>query len=100
MASSSEHEHEHEAATGLSLSMRMAVYGITKKFPSVRNVSCSQFNQWMRDDSKKVVCLVSLMVRTCTCSYYIGYRVCSYYVAISTDGLWQSNDSVMTGYQA
>ena len=72
MASSS--KHEHEAATGLSLSMRMAVYGITKKFPSVRSVSCSQFNQWMRDDSKKVVCLVSLMVHVTTC---IGYRVCT-----------------------
>lgn len=45
--------------TPLSFSMRMTLYGIQKAFPSVRNVSCSDVDEWRRDTSKKMVCVVS-----------------------------------------
>ena len=47
-------------APSLSMSMRMTVYGISKKFPTIRNITCEQLNNWIEDESKKLVCLVSL----------------------------------------
>ena len=47
------------AAPSLSFSMRMTVYGIQKAFPSVRNVTCSDVDAWRRDQSRKIVCVVS-----------------------------------------
>ena len=49
------------AGETLSLSMRMTVYGIEKVFPSVRNVSCSEVDEWRQDDGKKLVCVVSVL---------------------------------------
>lgn len=51
-----------ESSSDLSLSMRMTVYGISKKFPTVRNVKCEQLKEWLKDENKKVVCLVSRYV--------------------------------------
>ena len=42
-----------------SFSMRMAIYGISKKFPSVRNVSCDQLEKWRQETQDKLVILVS-----------------------------------------
>ena len=42
-----------------SFSMRMTIYGISKKFPSVRNVSCDQLEKWRQDSRDKLVILVS-----------------------------------------
>ena len=50
-------EGREEAA--LSFSMRMTVYGIQKAFPSVRNVSCNDVEEWRRGAGKKLVCVVS-----------------------------------------
>ncbi|XP_064392167.1 uncharacterized protein LOC135339816 isoform X2 [Halichondria panicea] len=44
-------------APSLSMSMRMTVYGISKKFPTIRNITCEQLNNWIEDESKKLVCL-------------------------------------------
>ena len=45
--------------TALSFSMRMTVYGIQKAFPSVRNVSCNDVEEWRRGAGKNLVCVVS-----------------------------------------
>ena len=52
-------EGESESNTK-SFSMRMTVYGISKKFPSVRNVSCDQLERWRQDAQDKLVILVSI----------------------------------------
>lgn len=54
----------------LSFSMRMTVYGIEKVFPSVRNVSCSEVEEWRLNDSKKLVCVVSVVL-------YHGHLCCA-----------------------
>ena len=41
-----------------SFSMRMVIYGVGKKFPSVRHVSCEQLEEWRRDSPDKLVILV------------------------------------------
>ena len=41
-----------------SFSMRMTIYGISKKYPSVRNVSCDQLEKWRRDTQDKLIILV------------------------------------------
>ena len=50
---------ERDGEAGLSFSMRMTVYGIQKVFPSVRNVSCNDVEEWRRGTDKKLVCVVS-----------------------------------------
>ena len=45
-------------ASNMSFSMKMTVYGISKKFQSVRNVSCDQLEQWRQDKQKELVILV------------------------------------------
>ncbi len=39
------------------MSMRMTVYGISKKFPTIINITCEQLNNWIEDESKKLVSL-------------------------------------------
>lgn len=41
----------------MSFSMRTTVYAIKKKFPSVRNISCQELEQW-KQQGKNLVCLV------------------------------------------
>ena len=41
-----------------SFSMRMTIYGISKKYPSVRNVSCDQLEKWRQDTRDKLIILV------------------------------------------
>ena len=44
-----------------SLSMRMTTYGIGLKFPSVRNITCEQLEQWRSKDRRQnMICLVSI----------------------------------------
>ena len=45
-----------------SFSMRMTIYGISKKFPSVKNITCEQLDLWRRDRQTTVVCLVKLNI--------------------------------------
>lgn len=52
-----------QSESNKSFSMRMAIYGICKKFPSVRNISCDQLEKWRQDKDDKLVILVSLAYR-------------------------------------
>lgn len=45
-------------ASNMSFSMKMTVYGISKKFQAVRNVSCDQLELWRQDKQEKLVILV------------------------------------------
>jgi len=50
--------------------MKLTVYGISKKFPSVKNVSCEQLSEWMADKSKKLVCLVCRRISNLQYAWY------------------------------
>ena len=41
----------------MSFSMRATVYGIKKKFPSIKNISCQDLEE-RRKDNQKLTCLV------------------------------------------
>ena len=43
------------SAKSMSLSMKATVYGIQKKFPSVRNISCSELESWRKEKQELVV---------------------------------------------
>lgn len=40
-----------------SLSKRMIVYGVAKKFPAVKHITCEQLEQWRIDGDKNLVLL-------------------------------------------
>ena len=41
-----------------SFSMRMTIYGISKKYPAVRNVTCDQLEKWRQNTRDKLIILV------------------------------------------
>lgn len=56
-----------------SFSMRMTIYGISKKFPSVKSINCQQLDQWRKDKEKKLVCLVKFILYTVNSNRAIVY---------------------------
>lgn len=43
----------------MSVSMKTTVYGIKKKFPSVKNITCQELETWRKSRESSLVVLVS-----------------------------------------
>ena len=52
-----------------SFSMKMVTYGIQKKYPGVRNVTCEEFHKMINENSTKLTILVSYFKTTSHCMY-------------------------------
>ncbi len=70
------------SSPSMTMSMRMVIYGVKKAFPSVRNVTCEQLEQWRSEKRENLVCLVSGLGRLYEVA--IGPAVSSYSVNSST----------------
>lgn len=55
----------------MSFSMRTTVYAIKKKFPSVRNISCQELEQW-KQQGKNLVCLDTRPADEYNVSHLVG----------------------------